>query len=325
MANLTHTQDVKQAVLKHAGELVNGNSPYEALVIEYINRVYQEILAGGNTFLPNFGESWPWAKAQNSSVLQLDPPYDTGTVTLTKGSTSGTFSSAPAATMAGRFLKIDERPEIFRISAHTAAATAFTLDAAYTDDSGAGLSFNAHKLDYTLTASIQRLIEPMRTYRSQTDAEDSTGKIYGIGLETLSSKFPMRDLTTGVPANFAVAGEVDGTLRVRFSHSVSTETRVEYDFIAIPSDLTDSTSSIPLLPREDRMVLVYGATYFLMLDKNDNRAQAYLQLAQSKLQAMVAALQKETRESGKNFGRMLPRQEEMPNTRLKTSSGLIIS
>lgn len=324
MANLTHAQDIKQAILKHAGELVNGNSPYESLVIEYMNRVYQEILSGGNTFVPEFSAAWPWAKAQNSAVLQLDPPYETGTITLTKGSTSGTLSVASASSLAGRFLKITERPEVFRISAHTAATTAITLDAAYTDDSGSGLTFEAHKLDYTLAAGIQRLIEPMRTYRNQSDADDSTGKIYGIDRETLSSKFPMRDVMGGVPANFAIVGEVDGTIRVRFSHSVTTETRVEYDYIAIPSDLTDSTGSIPLLPREDRMVLVYGATYFLMLDKNDSRADAYFRLTQSKLQAMIQARDKEARSSGKNFGRMFARQEELPETRLTTSSGLII-
>jgi hypothetical protein len=212
-------------------------------------------------------------------------------------------------------LKIDDRPEYFRISAHVADATAFTLDAAYTDDTGATLAFKAIKLDYSLTSGIQRLIQPMRVYKEKPVDDDRDGLIPGIDLKQFHAETPLRDLREEIPTRFTVMRESDGQIDVRFNAYPDSATRVEYEYIPRPTDLTASPDLTPILPREFRVALMYGATYYLMLDKSDSRADAYLRMTQAKLQAMVAANRKENRQVGKEMGRLIPRTDNFGRNR----------
>jgi hypothetical protein len=322
MANLTTTADIKAAILQHSGELSTGT--YNSLIDTYINRVYHEIVGGGSTFIPELGEPWEWAKAQNPGVLILKVPYETGTVSLTNGSVSGTFNTAPSVglgSLAGRLLKVTDRPEFFRIATHTAGAGAFTIDAAYTDETGAALGFSAHKLDYDLTSGIARLIEPMRTYRAQQNGDDD-GKINGCSSDALSTHFPLHRLTRGAPDTFAMLREVNGLITVRFNRSPAEETRVEYEYIPTPSDLTSSPDTTPLIPRDDRVVLAYGGTYFLMIDKEDTRADTFFRLCQSKLQAMILERRKRFSYTNHNYAKLLPRQEQLSDNVIRGASGI---
>src|ERR1043165_2396903 len=95
MANYRSTNDLKLAVLKKCGELLDSTSDYDARAVEYLTAAHQNLLAGGNEFGIDCGEDWAWAKASRPIVLTLQAPYDTGSVTLTAGSTAGTFSIAP--------------------------------------------------------------------------------------------------------------------------------------------------------------------------------------------------------------------------------------
>jgi hypothetical protein len=311
MANLTTTADLKAQVLTNAGEVTSGTSSYDTLALTYLNRAQLEVATGGSTFVPDLAEPWPWAKAQSPGVLRLVAPYAAGTVTVTNGSTSATLSAASSASLAGYYLAISGRPEYFRISAHTAATTALTLDAAYTDESGSGLSFNAYKLDYALTTGIARLIEPMRVYRTQVFNNDNEGKIYGIAYDEMLRSYPLHLLRSGVPTLFAQIGEVDGAYRVRFNASVAQDTRVEYEYIPIPSALTASPDTTPILPYVDRPFLVYAATFWLMLDKSDSRADYYFRLAQAKLQNMLSVRRRNYGATSKNAFRVLSRQDQI--------------
>lgn len=156
MAQFRTTADVVDLVLRNGGEVTSGTSPYESQVLDYLNRVHFAIVCGGTIPLGKdqtieIDEMWPWARASRPLILELQAKVDTGTVSLTLGSEAGTFSSGPAASLAGWYLKIDGRPEVLRIASHTAAATAFELDGAYPDTTGTTLSFEAFKLDYDLT------------------------------------------------------------------------------------------------------------------------------------------------------------------------------
>lgn len=327
MANFTNMQDLIDATLQHAGEKQGTANPssFRSLVVTYMNRAQHEIISGGNEFKVDMGEPWPWAKAQDPGILQLDPPYETGTVTLTKGLATGTFSDAPGADLTGRQLKLDNRPEVFKIIANAGGGAAFTLDANYTDETGSGLTFKAHKLDYTLTTSIMRLIMPMTLFRSQVFGDDNNGKIYGIDLNSLSRDFPLTNLDRGGPTRFAILGEIDGTIKVRFNASVEETSRVEYSYIPIPVALTDSTGSIPIVPREYRIALVYMSTFWLMVDKEDSRSEVYSGLVQRKLQAMVQQRRKEFQHTAtRDFGRIIARGDLDDNTRLRTASGIKI-
>lgn len=141
--------------LRKAGEVTNGNSPYETEALDYLNRVHFTLVAGGTIPLSKdstveIDESWPWAKSRLPLILELQPKYATGTVTFTLGSEAGTFSAAPSYSVQGWRIKVSGRDETYRISTHIAAGTAFEIDGAYPDASGSGLSFEVFKTDYDL-------------------------------------------------------------------------------------------------------------------------------------------------------------------------------
>lgn len=435
MAQFRTTADIIDLALINGGEVTNGNSPYESQLLSYLNRVHFTLVAGGTIPLGKdktitIDEVWPWARAKRPIIIELQPKYETGTVTLTLGSEAGTFSSAPSYSVAGWYLKVSGRDEWFRIASHTAASTAFELDAAYTDTTGSGLSFFVAKLDYdlvpdylvidsennkyefkaasggatntaTFTAGtytpaqlathagtqittaagvgtvtvaydsvtrlftvtnngaggtthipqfasgsnaaisshrilgfddndiaasnshvstyvvggIARLIEPFKVSRDSSE-------INGVDPESFMRNYPLRDTIEGTPNRFCVIREKpDGTQTVRFNSYPRSKTRIEVDYIPIPRDLKDNASSIPVVPRKWVDVLEDACTFYLMLNKNDDRMQIYANLVQGKIEAMVAQFRGGLARMGQNFGRIVPRRDLVSRLKRRFSDG----
>lgn len=141
------TRVLKQDVLTICGELTDGTSTFDAQAVSYLNKVYQGLIAGNNLFDMSCAEPWVWAQSKNPILLTLKAAYSTGTVTLTNASTTGAFSSAPSLSLEGRYLAIAGQSDIYRISQHTAASTAFSLDQVYLETTGS-YNYNAYKYDY---------------------------------------------------------------------------------------------------------------------------------------------------------------------------------
>lgn len=440
MANLRTTTDLKNEVLRKAGEPTDGTSAFATRAVAYLNEVYQGLVSGGNEFGIDIDEPWVWAKSSKPIILTLEPALSTGTVTLTLGSTNGTFSSAPTDSQEGRYLKIEARDEYFRIRSHSAGGTAFEIDQPYTEASGT-FNYKSIKLDYTLTDDyiivddtndkinfsenttteltatltqgvysvsdyatevktqldtagaetytvtfdsltrkftllqggsstfdlffatgtnvarsasgtlgfdvvnstgaksyssiyplngIQRLVRPMTTYRDQDvnvfffeglegffrrriggiGTGDGFGKIYGVGNNTMLRDYPLTQLPEGVPDRFAEIGyDENGLITVRFNRYPKEKTRVEIDYIPIIRDLQDNVASVPLVPKSFRPYLVFAASYYLLIDKSDNKAATFFSLAQAKLKALVNATRERTSITGNNYGRIIPRRD----------------
>jgi hypothetical protein len=154
MSGVNTTSDIVSAVLKRCGENSDGSSLFQDRVINYVNEAQLAAIAGGSEFGPDIDDPWAWALSTYPVVITLEPPYKTGSVSLTKNSVSATFSSAPTNSLEGWFLKIQDRNEFFRIVQHTAGATAFTIDQPYPKETGATLSFEALKLEYDLSDDL---------------------------------------------------------------------------------------------------------------------------------------------------------------------------
>lgn len=155
MAQFRTTADILDLILINGGEVTNGNSAYETQVLNYLNRVHFTLISGGTIPLGKdttveIDEIWPWSRCKSPTVLELQPKYTTGTISLVLGSEVGTLSVASSISLKGYHLKIDGRDEIFKIASHTAATTAIELDGAYPDATGSGLTFSAFKLDYDI-------------------------------------------------------------------------------------------------------------------------------------------------------------------------------
>lgn len=69
-----------------------------------------------------------------------------------------------------------------------------------------------------------------------------------------------------------------------------------------------SISTIPIIPPAFSHVLEYGASTYLMIDKNDSRSEAFAGLTKAKMAAMISANDREMAQaSGGRVGQMIPR------------------
>jgi len=419
LAQFRTTADLVDSVLRRCGELTNGNSPYESQALDYLNEIHQTIINGGNEFEIDIDENWSWAKAKQPIILELQPKYDTGTVSLTQGSEAGTFSSAPSPSMEGRYIFISNRPEKMRISQHTAGQAGFELDSAYVGDTGSGLSFDAVQLDYelksdyyiidssnniidfeevvstplvaTLTNGVYKASDLATEVKTQLDSAGSsvytitfdtskdkfkfvsngaggiftwlgstganihrnahavlgldsadlsgaltynstyikdgivrlfepltvftaTGqhKVLGISELKMTNDYPINNINEGIPTTYSIIKETaHGRITIRFNKYPKDLTRVELDFIAIPRDLKDNAASEPLIPRKFRQILEFGACFYVLMDKEDNKAQMYATLAGTKLKALVKQNRKALSKTGQNFGNVVARTEKV--------------
>jgi len=425
LAQFRSTADLLDLILRNGGEVTNGNSPYESDVLSFLNQVHFAVIAGGTIPIgkdqtAEIDEVWPWAKSRTPLVIELQPKYDTGTVTLTQGSEAGVFSSAPSFSVEGWHFTVEGAGTVYKIASHTAASTNFELDSAYTDDTGT-VNFQAMKLEYDLVPSfitinasnnkfqfqkvagtditatltfgsyspadlathvasvattaaagpvitgsyssttrlftftsdlagatifriqgagsqspysvhknlgfddeltssatsftstyilggIARLVEPMKVQKGSS----IDGSIYGIDSESFQRNYPVNQISEETPSKFFVMHEgSDGALRVRFNAYPAAKTRIEIERVEVPRDLKDNAYSMPLLPRKDAELLQFAATFFLMANKSDDRAQLFASLTQGKLKAMIAAHRGGLVRAGEKFGQTTPRLDKI--------------
>lgn len=150
MANFRTTADYLDSILLLAGETTNGNSAFETRALHYLNRIHNSIIQGGNEFNVEVDEVWPWSLSPDPIIIDLKPKYTTGTVALTNGSTTLTFSSAPTISLAGYHLKLDGNDNYYKIVSHSANTTTGTIEAAFEATSVTANNYKAIKLDYEL-------------------------------------------------------------------------------------------------------------------------------------------------------------------------------
>lgn len=307
------TTALKKSVLRHSGEVDDGTSFYDqnGWVMDYLNKAHVAIIGGGNEFDFELSKPWSWAVNRDPSVLILHQPYVTGSVTVTNGSAQVSFSPAPPQSLRGYLLQVTDRPDYMRIKTHVSGTSSATLDGPYADETGASLSFRAILIDYQLSNSpngILRLTQAMTLYQPQDLQGDEEQKVYYVDDNQMARDYPLRRIIDGTPNFFCITSkDANGNYYVRFEKCVQRDTRVEYKFIPIPDPLIDSDSNFPIIPVEHRDCLDFAASYFLLLDKNDDRAQMYFQLTQQKLKAMQKAEEKQKTQTSKNRGKLLAR------------------
>jgi hypothetical protein len=158
LAQFRTTADIMDLALTNAGEVTNGNSPYESDLLNKLNRVHFSFIAGGTIALGSdatveVDEVWPWALSKRPMILELQPKITTGTVAITLGSEGVTFSSGPSVSVAGWYLKVDGKEGTYRIASHTAASTSAELDGAWPLTTVTAGTFTLFKLDYDLVPS----------------------------------------------------------------------------------------------------------------------------------------------------------------------------
>lgn len=149
MAQFRTTADIADEVLQKSGEVINGNSQYESLVLTYLNKAHQAIVGGGSIFSVKVDEAWSWARSRHPIVLEMQPAFKTGQIQVTNGDVNITFTDAPALSVEGWHLQVLGKRTVYRITAHASADTMAQLDSSMIEDTGT-YQFRCFKLDYEI-------------------------------------------------------------------------------------------------------------------------------------------------------------------------------
>lgn len=312
MANSYSTLDVVKGALQRAGEVTNGNSPYHAAALKYVNQVHKEIIKGNSLFGPDVREAWTWARQTKSFQIL---PYVTGSVSLTANSTAATFTAAPTMSVQGYDFQVIGYPTFYSVSAHTANQAAATLDFNFIDGVTGTYTYNALPLIVDLGARIQRLVSPMRIYVKRVlelgEVSMDMGRLMGIDSDDFWRDYPLQFLMNDTPTRFTTISATETSWKIRLNKYSSVSLRVDYDYIPVPTDLTLDSSSLPLLRADDRAILECGAAYYLFLDKKQPQdAQNMQAMTSAMLQALVANERSSTKFYDPNYGQLIPRRDD---------------
>jgi hypothetical protein len=314
LANSKTTKDLIKGALNHSGELTDGLSDFHQLAVKYINKIYKDVLSASSIFDVEIGEPFNFARARQPLSLTLEPAYVDGTVSLTQGSTAGTFSNPPTDSHKDRYLKLaDNRPTYYKIVAHNAGEANFTIDSEYVEETGSALDFKSIKLIYDLGNDILRLLEPFRVYATDSQSDfprNDRGKVFSMETKRFREEYPLKWMLEGIPERFTIIYRDDTEYLVQFERFPSKQVKCDIDYVPFPEDLIDTDDSIPVIPREYRDVLEFGTAFYLLQDKHDDRADRFFNLAKTALTKMLQGERRQVTHGSENKGRLIARADQ---------------
>lgn len=193
---------------------------------------------------------WPWLI--KNGTFQTVTDITTGTVSINAASTSLTFSSAPAVSVANQYMiQFSNTDDWYNISAHTAGQTAATLASAYLGTSNlSGGTYTLRKVLYSLPSDCDRIID-MR--QSITDV-----KLIGVDVRTFDYYLP-NPTATADPVYYASVGwDTSKVPQVTLYPIPSQTLNIQIRYLQTVTALS-SGSDVPLLPTKFQDAIVFGA------------------------------------------------------------------
>jgi len=325
MANLQTTTDLRDYVLEGMGELAGTTSPFATKVVTQLVRCNRGLHAGGFGLVPDIRRPilFPWALSEFPVVVNFEAPIETGTVSVTKGSTSATLSDAPASTVAGFYLKVDETGEVYRVTAHTGGTGGLTLDAAYVGDTAGTATYDLFKIRYTFGSDILTPVSPIRVFWNNFM---ESRELEIVGKRAMERSYPLARIRKDFPHEGAIVkDDGDGTLTLQFNAYPEAVQRMEMDYITEPPTL-DTSSVNPVMPVHQRVAIAEWTLFYMLREADDDRAVAQLSIARAQFDAMVLEAQGQQEAGARQVGRVIPRPEYVDPRRriLRTTDGFII-
>ena len=231
-----------------------------------INSVYRDIAM-----------KYDWEFLDKRTVINTVDDITTGTISVTNDSTSATYSSAPTPSTAQRMLIVTgntiDPGAAYRISAHTAAATALTLDAAYTGATNATAGYTVYGDSYDLPTDCEHV-----RYIRRAGFKDPVARIGPREMETIKGW----DRSEGAPQMFSVydfdtTGDPTTQRQLVIHPYPDAIYRMEIHYRqALNTEISGSTRAF--LPDDFAQLLVWGALgvgYPIFL--NDTERGTYFQ------------------------------------------------
>lgn len=239
-----------------------------------INIAYEDIIAYRN---------WWWNRSV--TTLQLPAVIESGTITVTSGSTSITFSSAPTPSVANYKMKFAGSNEVYTIATHTALSTSATLNIAYIGDTASGVTYTLWK-DY-----VQLPTDCKETFIVQHAYLDQPMEAVGLSdFRRLVKQDPDRE---GVPLYYTTDDfDSSGKRKLRYWPAVSdVKINLDVDYMMNITPL-EADGDEPSMPINDRTVLFYYACSSAWgRERNDEQSAKYFNLGEKKKAEMASKIE----------------------------------
>lgn len=294
MPTLTTISSLLDAVQNEL-RIPTSNTNERAKIADMMSFVYGDICAK---------QDWWWLR--NYTVINTAPKITAGTVNVTEGSTSITFSTAPQrfssnVSVAGNVIVIPGSPSdpnaAYRIVSHTSGALAATLDAEFTGETDTTAGYTVYKIAYDLPANLAKLMTVKRFGYLEP--------LQRIGIEDLSY---LRSWNTmeGAPQYYSIFNTAiditsttasDGSTVESFLRQIQVHPypdqayRMEIWYKLQQSGDVESDCDLPL---DYQQALVYGTLsrcYSVFM--NDTERGAYFLNLFNDVMALMAAQQRE--------------------------------
>jgi hypothetical protein len=228
-----------------------------------------------------YSERVPWAERR--AVLRTQPSYTTGTVAVTKGSTTvtGTGTSWNTANdfgltniQAGGKITLGDG-DVYEV-ASVGSDTSITLSMAFTGTTATESSYTYFEDEYALSSDFMRPIDQQRF-------SEGGSEIRLIGRTEFRARFPRNHtpgtVLVGTILDLAPSGSTDPIRKIRFHQPPSEAVLIPYSYVtsnlAVEADGTAAAQLVndddePIVPLRYRHALVFHALYHWYRDKRDD-------------------------------------------------------
>lgn len=195
---------------------------------------------------------WPFLRGSNPLVVQTVTDITTGTITTVANSTTITFSSAPASSVAGYFIQTSSSLDWYRITSHTAAAVSATIEIAAIYSLTAG-TYTVRKFFYGTSSSVDRILG-IRQSVMPFQLDERTYEQFNVLNPTLNQ--------TGTPRVFMMVGKNSSDVwQFRLWPNPDTVINMYIDYLQIVTDLSGDTDTSIIPVKWHTNVLLEGAKW----------------------------------------------------------------
>jgi hypothetical protein len=233
---------------------------------------------------------WKWLTKR----LDIVHPkyYSTGTASVAQDSTTVIISSAIAASKANMFFAVNGYPEIYTISAHTAASDTLTLSTAFTGETNAAINYKIWTEYVALPTDCRETVDVRHDWSSRVMIPQGPQKLDDTShMQRMREDRPLFYSTDDFfdPTSGTAETEDDRYRQMRVWPALYNKNTTLHVTYVQEVDALNLDADEPLLPIEDRIILVYGALKQAWIrERNAETAAINAQLFASKLDAMKA-------------------------------------
>jgi hypothetical protein len=366
MANLITTDDLVGYALWLSGEPTDGTSDYNERVLQHMQAAYNTFVNGGTLGTRDVASAaglyehlvdipttdWLWLRkfppfafntvpaivGSTAFIAIIGPPPEViGTVTVTNGSATITFTTAPSKDVTGWRLKLQVQGAGVNTPSFTVprivsgAGTTWQLDTPWPQDTQSTASFVIFQAEYKMPADFVRFVESPMVQGGPGAITGGGGGGWGSGwggnspgrlpigsYERVMDEYPLGSIAQGPPT--AAARLDPPTLMMNRWDVIGY--RIEFSYLFSPPVLVTGASQVPLVPERFRHVLGLGAAMLVMQDKVDSRNGALASEFREIIHRMMVEYRHEQVAASELAGRHLTRQARGRRGLLRTASGL---